>query len=89
MINETNMIYDLFDLNKYGISRNQFKNGVNVELEHGSINNFTNITNDDIVATSKIAIAHLLESPDYYKYLKKMEKLMDESKKKAHKSKNS
>lgn len=40
--------------------------GVNIELEHGTVNNFTNVTNDDLVLTMKIALAHLNEFPDYY-----------------------
>lgn len=51
----------------------QFRIGLNVELEHGSINPFTNITNDDPIITGKITLAHLNEYPDYYKRLTKME----------------
>ena len=40
--------------------------GINIELEHGKINPLTNVTNDDLVLTMKIALAHLLEYPDYY-----------------------
>ena len=40
--------------------------GTNIELEHGSINPLTNITNDDLIMTMKIALAHLNEFPDYY-----------------------
>ena len=34
----------------------------------------TNVTNDDLVLTGKIALAHLLELPDYYTRLMRMEK---------------
>ena len=44
-----------------------------VELEHGMIDKRTNVTNDDLMKTGKIALAHLLEYPDYYTRLKKME----------------
>ena len=37
-----------------------------IELEHGSINPNTNVTNDDPILTAKIALAHLNEYPDYY-----------------------
>ena len=48
--------------------------GLNVELEHGKFfGNITNITNDNLELTSRIAIAHLIENPMYYQYLKKME----------------
>ena len=40
--------------------------GINIELEHGTINPKTNVTNDDLVLTMKIALAHLNEFPNYY-----------------------
>jgi len=40
--------------------------GVNIELEHGSIDPKTNVTNDDLIMTMKIALAHLNEFPNYY-----------------------
>lgn len=40
--------------------------GMNIELEHGKINNQTNVTNDDPILTAKIALSHLNEFPDYY-----------------------
>jgi len=52
----------------------QFRKGMNVELEHGKINVYTNISNDNSVMTGKIALAHLTEFPDYYTRLAKMEK---------------
>ena len=51
----------------------QFRFGMDVELEHGLADPQTNVTNDDPVATGKIALAHLNEFPDYYARLKKME----------------
>lgn len=47
-------------------SKEDFLRGINVELEHGLINSFTNVTNNDLITTSKIALAHLNEFPDYY-----------------------
>ena len=52
------------DFNNFSI--NDFLNGINIELEHGKINPKTNITNDDLILTSKIALAHLYEFPNYY-----------------------
>lgn len=43
-----------------------FKKGINVELEHGLENINTNVTNNDLVKTAKIALAHLNEFPNYY-----------------------
>jgi hypothetical protein len=44
-----------------------------VELEHGTVDPHTNVTNDDPIMTGKIALAHLNEIPDYYTRLEKME----------------
>ena len=44
----------------------EFLDGINVELEHGTINPNTNVTNDDLIMTAKIALAHLNEFPNYY-----------------------
>ena len=51
----------------------QFRMGMDVELEHGSDNPATNVTNDDPIVTGKIARAHLNEFADYYTRLAKME----------------
>ena len=51
----------------------QFRAGMDVELEHGLHDPTTNVTNDDAVTTGKIALAHLNEFPDYYTRLAKME----------------
>jgi len=51
----------------------QFRMGLEVGLEHGVRNVVTNVTNDDLVLTGKIALAHLMELPDYYTRLMRME----------------
>ncbi|MDA0366462.1 MAG: hypothetical protein O3B31_15175 [Chloroflexi bacterium] len=51
----------------------QFRMGMNVELEHGQRDPATDVTGDDPVITGKIALAHLREFPDYYARLAKME----------------
>jgi hypothetical protein len=51
----------------------QFRMGLEVELEHGRRDPLTNVTNDDPVMTGKIALAHLNEFPDYYTRLATME----------------
>lgn len=51
----------------------EFHRGMTVELQHGSADPDTNITNDDLVTTGKIALAHLHEIPDYYQRLAAME----------------
>ena len=59
------------DWKKFNVE--ELRNGMNVELEHGSTDILTNVTNDDPLATAKIALAHLNEFPDYYTRLDKME----------------
>jgi hypothetical protein len=51
---------------------------LNVELEHGTNlkKSVSNVTKDNIDMTARIAIAHFLEHPRYYFFLKKMEKEM-------------
>ena len=51
----------------------QFRAGMNVELEHGTREPDTDVTGDDPVLTGKIALAHLRELPDYYARLARME----------------
>jgi hypothetical protein len=57
--------------NKYDVE--QFRAGLGVELEHGTVNQSSNVTDDDPLLTGKIALAHLTEFPDYYTRLAKME----------------
>lgn len=51
----------------------QFRTGMDVELEHGLRDQLTDVTQDDPVVTGKIALAHLNEFPDYYTRLQRME----------------
>jgi hypothetical protein len=55
-----------FDLEEY-------RSGMDVELEHGLANMITDVTGNDPLTTGKIALAHLNEFSDYYTRLKKME----------------
>ena len=52
----------------------QFRHGMDIELEHGTIDPNTNVSNDDPLITGKIALAHLNEFPDYYDRLDRLEK---------------
>jgi hypothetical protein len=58
--------WDQFDLE-------QFRLGLLVELEHGARDPETNVTDDDVSLTGKIALAHLKEFPDYYTRLAELE----------------
>ena len=55
----------------------EFRRGIEVELEHGARDPETNVTDDDPVLTGKIAWAHLKEFPDYYTRLNKLESEAD------------
>ena len=61
-VNIANKLEIKFD--KFSIK--DFLTGLNIELEHGKQNPKTNITNDDLEMTAKIALAHLNEHSDYY-----------------------
>jgi hypothetical protein len=43
------------------------------EGQHGVHDLTTSVTDDDLIVTGKIALAHLNEFPDYYTRLKRME----------------
>ena len=60
------------DWSKFDVE--QYRMGLDVELEHGLVDPHTNVTNDDPIITGKIALAHLNEFPDYYTRLEKMER---------------
>jgi hypothetical protein len=60
-----------WDASSFGLE--QFRMGMDVELEHGTADPGTNVTGDDIMMTAKIARAHLNEFPDYYTRLAEME----------------
>jgi hypothetical protein len=59
------------DWNRYDLE--QFRAGMDVELEHGAHDPQTDVTGDDPVTTGKIALAHMKEFPDYYERLERME----------------
>ncbi len=63
--------WDKFDVD-------QFRRGMDVELEHGTVDSATNVTDDDALTTGKIALAHLNEFPDYYDRLEEMEEEAEE-----------
>ena len=63
--------WDKFDVD-------QFRRGMDVELEHGTRDSLTNVANDGPLMIGKIALAHLNEFPDYYDRLEKMEREAEE-----------
>jgi hypothetical protein len=75
---EAKDIGDQLGINWDKFNVEQFRKGMDVELEHGNIDTDTNVSNDDPVITGKIALAHLNEFPDYYDRLEKMEEEAEE-----------
>jgi hypothetical protein len=68
------VVGDIIGVDWSQVDIDEFHEGMKVELEHGSkLGGKTNVTKDDLVATGRIALAHLEEMPDYYTRLKKME----------------
>ena len=61
-----------FETLKYDLE--QFRMGLDVELEHGLRSPETDVTGDDSILTGKIALAHLNEFPDYYTRLAVLER---------------
>lgn len=52
------------DFSKFSLL--DFITGINIELEHGLVDSLTNVTNNDLLTTAKIALAHLNEFQNYY-----------------------
>jgi hypothetical protein len=70
---EAKRIGDSLGLDWDKVDLEQFRMGLLVELEHGSRDPETNVTDDDVSLTGKIALAHLKEFPDYYTRLAELE----------------
>ncbi|MGE5372908.1 MAG: DUF5661 family protein [Solirubrobacterales bacterium] len=70
---EAKKIGDTLGIPWDNVKLEQFRVGLEVELEHGTRDPETNVTNDDPMQTGKIAWAHIKEIPDYYTHLIEME----------------
>jgi uncharacterized protein DUF5661 len=55
------------------IGLEQFRRGLEIELEHDAYDPETSITGDDLLLMGKIAWAHLKEIRDYYTRLDQLE----------------
>lgn len=66
-IKTTNKIFKKLNINPDVVSKKEFNFGFNVEMEH------RDVTHGDYAITTKIVLAHLMEYPDYYKRLKRLE----------------
>lgn len=65
-MNDVLKVASKLDITFDKFSKDDLLTGMNIELEHGKINKDTNVTNDDLEMTAKIALAHLNEFNDYY-----------------------
>lgn len=72
-VQEATFVGDALGVDWNTIDIQQFRRGLEVELEHGIVDSSTNVTNDDILLTGKIALAHLNELSDYYTRLDMIE----------------
>ena len=82
-INDALKVAKYLNINFDKFTPYELLDGINVELEHGKINPLTNITNDNLVLTTKIALAHLNEFPNYYNKdygIKKFEEYLKQNK---------
>lgn len=74
---EARQIGDQLGIDWGTVDLDQFRRGLEVELEHGAHDPQTNVTGDDPLLTGKIAWAHLKEFPDYYTRLDRLEEEAD------------
>ena len=64
---ESAAILKLVNTSNMDIPLEDFRQGLQVELEHGTIYKEANVTNNHPILTGKIVLAHLKETMDYYK----------------------
>lgn len=70
---EAKQIGDQLGIDWAQVDLEEFRMGISVELEHGTHDPETNVTDDNKILTGKIALAHLREFPDYYTRLEILE----------------
>jgi len=70
---EAKRILKEIDVQGMKIDVEQFRAGLEVELEHGIIFKTYNVTNNHPILTGKIVFAHFMENLDYYRRLEVME----------------
>jgi uncharacterized protein YaaW (UPF0174 family) len=66
---EATAILKAVNLKKMPVTIEVFKQGIEVELEHGIRFEDANVTNNHPILTGKIVLAHLKETMDYYERL--------------------
>ena len=66
---EAQVILSEVNVEGMNIDLDEFRQGLEVELEHGTMFKDANVTNNHPIITGKIVLAHLKESLYYYKLL--------------------
>ena len=64
---EASTILNIVNTQGMDISLDEFRKGLDVELEHGTRYEDANVTNNHPILTGKIVLAHLKETMDYYR----------------------
>lgn len=80
-IQDVNNVAKMLNISFDKFTKEDLLEGINIESEHGLINPSTNVTNDNLILVTKIALAHLNEFPNYYNKeygLKQFEKFLKE-----------
>jgi hypothetical protein len=67
--NEAKAILSEINVEEMNVDIDEFRRGLEVELEHGLRFKDANVTNNHPILTGKIVLAHLKESSYYYKLL--------------------
>ena len=67
--NEAKTILSEINVEEMKVDIDEFRRGLEVELEHGLQFKDANVTNNHPILTGKIVLAHLKESSYYYKLL--------------------
>ena len=65
-LEDINEVAKVLDIKFDKFTPQELLKGINIELEHGKVNNETNVTDDNLIKTAKIALAHLNEFHNYY-----------------------
>lgn len=65
-LNDVNHVASILNIKFDKFTKEELLEGINIEIEHGKVNEKTNVTNDNLILTTKIALAHLNEFPNYY-----------------------
>ena len=66
---EAAVILKVVNAKRMGIALEDFRMGLEVELEHGTLFDDANVTNNHPILTGMIVLAHMKETLDYYERL--------------------